>query len=142
MPLSPWAGRSFISAPEFSTLPWVNLTLIGAYVCLTFYQWHIPFVLALFFTLVVGFASGPPDRAPFSSAHGGGTCLERHHGHRGTLLLLQRRRGTALGYEYGCLQSSRLSDGTYFYRQDRYRSGLPVGFRRFDRPSHRLCLLL
>jgi len=30
-----------------------ELTLIGAYVCLTFYQWHIPFVLALFFTLVV-----------------------------------------------------------------------------------------
>src|SRR4030066_457602 len=35
-----------------------ELTLIGAYVCLTFYQWHIPFVLALFFTLVVGFALG------------------------------------------------------------------------------------
>src|SRR4030042_3746143 len=33
-------------------------TLIGAYVCLTFYQWHIPFILALIFTLVVGFALG------------------------------------------------------------------------------------
>jgi len=35
-----------------------ELTVIGAYVCLTFYQWHIPFVLALFLTLVVGFALG------------------------------------------------------------------------------------
>src|SRR5512143_1849760 len=32
-----------------------ELTLIGAYVCLTFYQWGIPFVVALLFTLVVGF---------------------------------------------------------------------------------------
>lgn len=35
-----------------------ELTLIGAYVCLTFYQWHVPFILALFFTLVIGFALG------------------------------------------------------------------------------------
>lgn len=35
-----------------------ELTLIGAYVCLTFYQWHIPFPLALLFTLVVGFVLG------------------------------------------------------------------------------------
>ena len=35
-----------------------ELTLIGAYVCLTFYHWHIPFILALLFTLVVGFALG------------------------------------------------------------------------------------
>jgi branched-chain amino acid transport system permease protein len=35
-----------------------ELTLIGAYVCLTFYQWHVPFILALFFTLVMGFALG------------------------------------------------------------------------------------
>jgi branched-chain amino acid transport system permease protein len=35
-----------------------ELTLIGAYVCLTFYQWGIPFILALAFTLVVGFALG------------------------------------------------------------------------------------
>jgi branched-chain amino acid transport system permease protein len=35
-----------------------ELTLIGAYVCLTFYQWHIPFILAVLFTLVVGFALG------------------------------------------------------------------------------------
>jgi len=35
-----------------------ELTLIGAYVCLTFYQWHIPFILALLFTLVIGFALG------------------------------------------------------------------------------------
>jgi len=35
-----------------------ELTLIGAYVCLTFYQWHIPFILSLFLTLLVGFALG------------------------------------------------------------------------------------
>ncbi len=35
-----------------------ELTLIGAYVCLTFYQWHIPFILALFLTLIVGFILG------------------------------------------------------------------------------------
>ena len=35
-----------------------ELTLIGAYVCLTFYNWGIPFILALLFTLVVGFALG------------------------------------------------------------------------------------
>jgi branched-chain amino acid transport system permease protein len=35
-----------------------ELTLIGAYVCLTFYQWHIPFLLALLLTLVVGFVLG------------------------------------------------------------------------------------
>jgi len=35
-----------------------ELTLIGAYVCLTFYQWGFPFILALILTLVVGFALG------------------------------------------------------------------------------------
>jgi branched-chain amino acid transport system permease protein len=35
-----------------------ELTLIGAYVCLTFYNWGIPFPLALACTLVVGFALG------------------------------------------------------------------------------------
>src|SRR4030042_1587871 len=35
-----------------------ELTLIGAYVCLSFYNWGIPFILALAFTLVVGFALG------------------------------------------------------------------------------------
>src|SRR5512135_3655639 len=35
-----------------------ELTLIGAYVCLTFYHWHIPFVIALLLTLVVGFILG------------------------------------------------------------------------------------
>src|SRR4030042_2818895 len=35
-----------------------ELTLIGAYVCLTLYHWHIPFVLALLITLIIGFALG------------------------------------------------------------------------------------
>jgi branched-chain amino acid transport system permease protein len=35
-----------------------ELTLIGAYVCLTFYNWGIPFFLALACTLGVGFALG------------------------------------------------------------------------------------
>jgi branched-chain amino acid transport system permease protein len=35
-----------------------ELTLIGAYVCLTFYNWGIPFLLALACTLAVGFALG------------------------------------------------------------------------------------
>ena len=35
-----------------------ELTLIGAYVCLTFYNWGIPFIPALLFTLAVGFALG------------------------------------------------------------------------------------
>jgi branched-chain amino acid transport system permease protein len=35
-----------------------EMTLIGAYVCLSFYNWGIPFILALLFTLVVGFALG------------------------------------------------------------------------------------
>jgi branched-chain amino acid transport system permease protein len=35
-----------------------ELTLIGAYVCLTLYSWHIPFVLALLITLIIGFALG------------------------------------------------------------------------------------
>ena len=35
-----------------------ELTLIGAYVCLTLYHWHIPFMLALLITLAIGFALG------------------------------------------------------------------------------------
>ena len=35
-----------------------ELTVIGAYVCLTFYNWGIPFIPALIFTLAVGFALG------------------------------------------------------------------------------------
>src|SRR4030043_844014 len=35
-----------------------ELTLIGAYVCLTFYHWGFPFILALFCTLVIGFILG------------------------------------------------------------------------------------
>ncbi len=35
-----------------------ELTLIGAYVCLTFHQWHVPFVLALLATLLIGFGLG------------------------------------------------------------------------------------
>src|SRR3990172_1605472 len=35
-----------------------ELTLIGAYVCLTFYNWGIPFIFALLITLVIGFALG------------------------------------------------------------------------------------
>jgi branched-chain amino acid transport system permease protein len=35
-----------------------EMTLIGAYVCLSFYNWGIPFILALAFTLAVGFALG------------------------------------------------------------------------------------
>jgi branched-chain amino acid transport system permease protein len=35
-----------------------ELTLIGAYVCLTLYHWHIPFILALLITLAIGFALG------------------------------------------------------------------------------------
>src|SRR3990172_4838344 len=35
-----------------------ELTLIGAYVCLTYYQWGFPFPLALVATLVTGFILG------------------------------------------------------------------------------------
>jgi len=35
-----------------------ELTLIGAYVCLSFYNWGIPFLLSLAGTLVIGFALG------------------------------------------------------------------------------------
>lgn len=35
-----------------------ELTLIGAYVCLTLYHWGIPFVPALLITLIIGFALG------------------------------------------------------------------------------------
>ncbi len=35
-----------------------ELTLLGAYVSLTFYQWGFPFLLALVCTLIVGFALG------------------------------------------------------------------------------------
>jgi branched-chain amino acid transport system permease protein len=35
-----------------------ELTLIGAYVCLTFYNWGIPFIPAILFTLAVGFVLG------------------------------------------------------------------------------------
>ncbi len=35
-----------------------ELTLVGAYVCLTFYTWGLPFVPALLATLAVGFAMG------------------------------------------------------------------------------------
>jgi branched-chain amino acid transport system permease protein len=35
-----------------------EMTLIGAYVCLSFYNWGVPFILALLFTLVVGFVLG------------------------------------------------------------------------------------
>ncbi|MFQ6015628.1 MAG: branched-chain amino acid ABC transporter permease [Anaerolineae bacterium] len=35
-----------------------ELTLIGAYVCLTFYHWGVPFPLAIVATLIVGFILG------------------------------------------------------------------------------------
>ncbi len=35
-----------------------ELTLVGAYICLTFYTWGLPFIPALLATLVVGFALG------------------------------------------------------------------------------------
>ena len=35
-----------------------ELTLIGAYVTLTFYEWGFPFILAVIFTLIVGIALG------------------------------------------------------------------------------------
>jgi len=35
-----------------------ELTIIGAYVTYSFYQWGIPFILAVFFTLLVGIALG------------------------------------------------------------------------------------
>ncbi len=35
-----------------------ELTLVGAYVSLTFYQWGVPFLVALFLTLLVGLALG------------------------------------------------------------------------------------
>src|SRR5512143_4089955 len=35
-----------------------ELPLMGAHVCLTMYQWHIPFVFALLITLVIGFVLG------------------------------------------------------------------------------------
>ena len=35
-----------------------ELTLIGAYVCLTFYLWGFPFLLALLFTIIIGFILG------------------------------------------------------------------------------------
>ncbi len=35
-----------------------ELTLVGAYVCLSFYTWGLPFIPALLATLVVGFAMG------------------------------------------------------------------------------------
>ncbi len=35
-----------------------ELTLVGAYVSLTFYQWGVPFLLALFLTLLVGLVLG------------------------------------------------------------------------------------
>ena len=35
-----------------------ELTLIGAYVCLSFYNWGVPFLLALLATLVIGFLLG------------------------------------------------------------------------------------
>jgi branched-chain amino acid transport system permease protein len=35
-----------------------ELTLVGAYICLTFYTWGLPFVPALLATLAVGFAMG------------------------------------------------------------------------------------
>ena len=35
-----------------------ELTLIGAYVCLTFYLWGFPFLLALLCTVIIGFILG------------------------------------------------------------------------------------
>src|SRR3989337_75132 len=35
-----------------------ELTLIGAYVCLTYYQWGFPFPVALLATLITGFILG------------------------------------------------------------------------------------
>ena len=35
-----------------------ELTLIGAYVCLSFYSWGVPFILALIFTMIIGIILG------------------------------------------------------------------------------------
>ena len=46
-----------------------EMTLIGAYVCLSFYNWGIPFILALLFTLSCRRRSSPTSTcAPSTSA--------------------------------------------------------------------------
>jgi len=62
-----------------------ELTLIGAYVCLTFYHWGIPFILALIFTLVVGFALGLLTRTSLPPANGWRASIKCDYGDRGTL---------------------------------------------------------
>ena len=84
-----------------------ELTLIGAYVCLTFYQWGIPFILALVFTLVVGFALGLLTETSVPATDGGRTGFERYYGNRRTLILFQRGRRVNLGNGYGCFYSHR-----------------------------------
>jgi len=52
-----WVGP-YLQMLRVLNLAMGELTLIGAYVCLTFYNWGIPFIPALIFTLLVGFILG------------------------------------------------------------------------------------
>ena len=119
-----------------------ELTLIGAYVCLTFYQWAYPFHLGSPLHPGRWICPGTLDRASLPATHGGRTGIECHYGHRRAFLLFQRRRGVNLGNGYGRFHSYRLSNRTHLYRKDRRRPGLPLGFRRLHHPSSRLCLFL
>jgi len=59
-----------------------------AYVCLSF-TIGVPFVLALFFTLLVGFMSRHADGAYLSPPMVGGTAVSVDHGDGGAFLLFQ-----------------------------------------------------
>jgi branched-chain amino acid transport system permease protein len=66
-----------------------ELTLIGAYVSLTFYQMGVPFLLALLLSLIIGFILGILTERIFLGSPHWATCLDRHHGDCGTIIFFQ-----------------------------------------------------
>ena len=117
-----------------------EMTFIGAYVCLEFLQLGIPFILALLFTLVVGFALGLLTEHLFLRPDGRGARLERHHGDRRSLFLLQGGGGIDLGNRYGRFHLPRYFPLSRSPSEHCSRPGLPVGFCRLDPPPHRFRL--
>ena len=65
-----------------------EMTLIGAYVSLSFYSMGIPFLLALLFSLIIGFVLGITDRKNFSGQTHRRTGSDGDHGHRGAFIFL------------------------------------------------------
>ena len=119
-----------------------ELTLIGAYVCLTFYNWGIPFIPALILTLVVGFVLGLLTEHLFLRPMVGEPILSVIMVTVGLSFFFKGMVEFIWGTDTVVFTPPVFPMEPHLYREDRCRSGLPLGLRCLPRPSPCLCLLL